>query len=126
MAGSKDSQLSPIANSSRRNIAWHDVLETHGCIECSQVEVSKKCCLMRQTGWQDLQEGLRQQNATLLKSALQSWLSWLPVVASDSSSLLRSSMSQEILSEVRLEVDQSATALRKACFYTSADVCADS
>ena len=42
------------------------------------------------------------------------------------SSLLRSSMSQEILSEVRLEVDQSATALRKAFSYTSADVCADS
>ena len=32
MAGSKDSQLSPLASSSRRNNAWHDVLETLGCI----------------------------------------------------------------------------------------------
>eukprot|EP00439_Symbiodinium_sp_Y106_P041358 s3049_g5.t1 len=61
MAGSKDSQLSPLASSSRRNNAWHDVLEI-----CKKGFANKM-----------------------------------------------SSMSHEILGEVRLEVDQSATALRK-------------
>ena len=68
MAGSKDSQLSPLASSSRRNNAWHDVLETLGCIgspAAAGLRAESLACIDVGT-MQDLQEGLRQQDVAML------------------------------------------------------------
>ena len=102
LSSSKESKASPRGDKSQRNNAWHDVLEI-----CKKGFANKMSGGLR---WKNL------QNMWLCILPLESFgLLWLPPIWR--SRLLQydhwGTMSDEILQEVRLEVDQSATALRK-------------